>query len=97
MRGVFLRPAAEAEVEEIYDWYENQRPGLGEEFLSEFEAAVERVGENPFQFPRIHRDIRRALLKRFPYALFFRMICDEAAVIACYHGRRDPRRWRDRE
>lgn len=96
MISVVFRPAAAADVEDAYEWYESQRPDLGEEFLAEVSAAVELIVEAPQAFAEVHRSTRRALLRRFPYGLFYRVVGDEAVVVACMHCTRSPRRWEGR-
>lgn len=96
MRQLLLRPAAAAEVEEAWRWYEEQRPGFGEQFLDAFASQLERVAESPEMYPVVHRDTRRALLKRFPYGVFYRVVGKQVVVVACFHAKRDPRRWRER-
>jgi hypothetical protein len=55
------------------------------------------MSANPWQFPVVYKSIRRALLRHFPYALMFVIEADETlTVIACFHGSRDPARWRER-
>jgi len=92
-----FRPAAAADVEDAYVWYEGQRRGLGEEFLAEVSATLARVLANPHQYPVIRRATRRALLHRFPYGLFYRVIEEQVLVVARMHARRDPRRWQARQ
>ena len=96
MKPPILRPAASADVEDAYRWYEAQQTGLGEEFLAAAEAVIKSVVANPLQFPVIHRQTRRALLRRFPYGFYYRIVEDQIVVVACMHGRRDPRRWQSR-
>lgn len=91
-----FRPAAAADVEDAYEWYEAQRRGLGEEFAEEVQATLRRVVDNPEQFRALHRQTHRALLHRFPYGLFYRVVDDRVVVVACMHVRRDPRRWQSR-
>jgi plasmid stabilization system protein ParE len=93
---VLVRPAAAADIEDAYHWYEGQRPGLGEEFLIAVDAAKNRIANDPVKFPVIHRETRRVLLRRFPYGLYYRVLEDTVVIVACMHGRRDPRRWRKR-
>ncbi len=93
MKPPIFRPAAAADVEDAYRWYEAQQAGLGEEFLAAVSAALESVAANPERFPVVHRQTRRALLRRFPYGLFYRIIDDQVVVVACMHARRDPQRW----
>lgn len=97
MKRVVVRPAAAADIEDAYQWYESQRPGLGEEFLTAITRTRDRVLERPEAYPVLHRDTRRALVpERFPYALFYRVHGDTVVVVACMHAKRDPRRWQGR-
>ena len=89
---VLIRAAAAADIDEAYLWYENRRIGLGEEFLREVDAVRERILRSPDTFPVMHRQTRRVLLRRFPYAMYYRLDGDLVIVVACMHGRRDPRR-----
>ncbi|MDH3514348.1 MAG: type II toxin-antitoxin system RelE/ParE family toxin [Gammaproteobacteria bacterium] len=94
---VEIRPAAAADIEEAALWYDSQRPGLGSEFLEELDYARQSIVEAPQRFPVVKRDTRRALLRRFPYALYYRIYPDRILVVACMHGRRHPKRWQRRK
>ena len=97
MTQVIVRPAAAADIEDAYQWYESQRLGLGEEFLAALRLTHDRMLEHPEAFPVLHRDTRRALIpRRFPYGLFYRIYSDTIVVVACMHAKRDPRRWQRR-
>jgi plasmid stabilization system protein ParE len=91
-----LRAAAAADVEEAWLWYEAQREGLGDEFLQVVEQALESIATFPESAPIVQRDIRRHLLRRFPYGLFYRLVQDQIVVVACFHAKRSPRAWRSR-
>jgi toxin ParE1/3/4 len=91
----FTQEAA-AEVIAAQDWYEDQGAGLGTQFRDELDAAVQRIAENASQFPAVLNDVRRALMHRFPYCLFFRVEADAITVIACFHPSRDPQEWQRR-
>jgi hypothetical protein len=84
MHAVIFLPAAQIEARDAQDWYEAQTAGLGSRFRAELDHAVQRLSFNPFQFPIVLADIRRALLRRFPYALFFRIVDDAVFVLACF-------------
>ena len=96
MKPPIVRPAASADVEDAYRWYEAQQTGLGEEFLAAANTVMESVVANPLQFPVIHRQTHRALFRRFPYGLYYRIVDDQIVVVACMHARRNPRRWQSR-
>jgi plasmid stabilization system protein ParE len=94
---VLFTLAARAELIDAQDWYENEVPGLGVRFRQAVDAAIERMSANPRLFPSIYRNVRRALLRRFPYALLFVIEPDgTVTVIACFHGSRDPAHWEKR-
>ena len=73
-------------------WYESKAPGLGEEFWRVFYACCEELARNPQSYVRIHRDFRRRLLRRFPYAIYYRIEGDCVVVFGLFHCARDPRR-----
>ena len=93
---IVVRPAAAADIDEAFLWYEGQRPGLGREFLAAAQRLIDAVAQHPFRYPVIRRNTRRALLRRFPYALYFRVYGAVVVVVACMHGRRSPRKWQVR-
>ena len=93
---VVTRPAAAAEIETAYRWYEREREGLGSEFLEALQKMVNAIAENPERFPTVRKDIRRAVLRRFPYSIFNRVVSGHVVVIACFHGKRNPRVWSSR-
>ena len=96
MFTVIFTQAARAELIQAQDWYEGEGAGLGRHFREAIDALAERLSINPRQFPVVFQDVRRALLRRFPYALFFAIAGDTLFVIACFHASRDPLRWQAR-
>ena len=91
-----LRPEAEAEMAEAFAWYEGRLPGLGADFLVAADAVFRNIQRNPLQYPEIHRGVRRALLRRFPYQVLFIVGDRCVAVLAVFHAKRNPRRWQER-
>lgn len=94
-RTVYFRPEAEAEALDSQRWYEHRRPGLGAEFGEAISGAVTRVADNPVAFQKVHGETRRAVLRRFPYAIYFRVDRDDIIVLAV-HGRQHEARWQSR-
>lgn len=91
-----VRPEAEAEIDEAAGWYEARLPGLGTEFLRAVDAGVSALQRNPAQFPLVHRDARRVVLRRFPYLILFTSSDDRVVIHAVFHFRRDPEEWAER-
>jgi plasmid stabilization system protein ParE len=96
VRRLVYRPEAAADVRAAYSWYERQRAGLGEAFLGALARAEETALANPLAYRVIRRDARRIMLRRFPYQFIFRVVSDVVVVVACFHGRRSPKRWESR-
>jgi plasmid stabilization system protein ParE len=86
-----IRRSAESDLETIEDWMETQRNGLAREFRGSVDEAIARAVANPFVYADLYRGNRRVLLRRFKYALWFRVVGEQVIVLACVHGRRDPR------
>ncbi|MCL4553908.1 MAG: type II toxin-antitoxin system RelE/ParE family toxin [Actinobacteria bacterium] len=96
MYSLIVRPDAEADITDAALWYETQAPGLGYDFLRSVDVCLADVAREPQRFPVIHRNMRRAILRRFPYGVFFISREGTVEVVACLHARRDPRQWSER-
>lgn len=97
MKIEFLEPA-QAELDEAFLWYEEQRQGLGYEFIDEVDEALKRLSYRPKAYAPIEHDVRRCLLKRFPYGVIFGLEQenDTIVVVAVGHLHREPLYWRER-
>jgi plasmid stabilization system protein ParE len=93
---LYLRKVARADVAEAVRWYEARSAGLGFEFLRAVRVALAGIERAPEQYPVALDDIRKALLPRFPYVVYFVIHRRGISVLAVMHGRRDPRRWQSR-
>ena len=95
LRVVFRR-AARAEFDTAAVWYEERQPGLGAQFVSEIDHAVELASKNPEKFPIKQGEIRCVRSRRFPYSVFFRAEANRIVVLAVFHARRNPVVWQTR-
>lgn len=93
---LIIRPEAEADLTDAFNWHEKQLEGLGSDFLNSVEAALFAIKRNPDCSPFIHRQIRRQLIRRFPYGIFYTQNGSTIVVIAVFHARRNPGSWRKR-
>jgi len=84
-------PEVEEDVINGYIWYDSKSPGLGEEFLRMFYACAGDIPRNPMLYPESHREIRRRLLRRFPYAIYFVIRNIRIIVLGLFHCAREPR------
>lgn len=76
-----------------YGWYEQQRIGLGEQFLAAVNASFDAIEQFSEMFAPVHGDVRRAIVSRFPYAVFYRVEPGQIVVLAVLHTARDPKLW----
>jgi plasmid stabilization system protein ParE len=87
---IVFRPIAQLELDESISWYENKRVGLGAEFRIELEKHLERIANQPQRFRHIRGQVRRVVLQRFPYSIYFLPEVDRKIVLAVFHARRAP-------
>jgi plasmid stabilization system protein ParE len=95
MTRVIVRPRAWRELAEAIDWYDGQRPGLGDAFLRSFQAAAAAIADNPAQYQMFGKSTRRAGLPGFPHGLIYEVSDTEIVILACFHPSRNPVPWRD--
>lgn len=91
-----ITTAAEDDLEMIFQRYEGQRPGLGTKFMERFHACAKRVVESPEMFAKVSGDFRRAMLRKFPYAVFYEFAHDEVTIHGVLHTARDSSAWQSR-
>jgi plasmid stabilization system protein ParE len=95
-RRLIVRPEAEAEMTDAFDWYEDRVPGLGSEFLLCVDAVFNAIQRTPQNYPCVHKTARRALSRRFPYEIIFVEDNERVVVLSVFHAKRNPKRWRER-
>jgi plasmid stabilization system protein ParE len=91
-----LSPGAKADISSAVRWYQRKDPSLAFRFTMEALTTLRRIKQSPYQFPVITGRVRRALLKRVPYAIYFYLDEDRAVVRAVVHQRRSDIIWMDR-
>ena len=89
-------PEAEAELVEAVQFYEQRLPGLGHRFSRAFEAAAARVHQTPTRWRIVEGDVRRCLIRGFPYSVYYRALNDVLRILAVRHHRRHPDYWKGR-
>jgi toxin ParE1/3/4 len=91
-------PEVERELDEARNFYENRAPGLGRQFIDEFERQVLRIAATPGRWTLLTRDVRRSLMKRFPYVIYFRQLSPASIRITVVkHQRRHPAYGKERQ
>lgn len=88
-----IRAAARRDIAESHAWYAERSPAAAERFSTELAAVFTAVGENPLMFAKVYGEIRRALLRHYPYAVYFIVAAHRVSVLRVLHQARDPREW----
>ncbi len=96
LRPVVVQPQSDLDIQAAAVWYEDQQSGLGVRFLAELDLVFGRIEENPLQFPLLEGEVRRAILGRFPYGIYFLTESDELKVLAVLHLHPQPDVWKSR-
>jgi toxin ParE1/3/4 len=94
--SLIITPEAEEDLADAKVWYNRQRQGLGDDFVLCVEEALARIQQIPQAATEVIPGVRRVVIRRFPYGVFYRVDPNQIAVIAVYHNRRDPRGWQTR-
>ena len=89
-------PEVEADLDEAYAWYEGQRSGLGEEFLACVDARLHALCRAPEAHGFAYLGYRRALIRRFPYQVFYELDHDILTVYCVFHTSREQEKWKQR-
>jgi toxin ParE1/3/4 len=87
---VVFRRIAKHELDDAISWYESRREGLGQDFSAAVEQQLQKIAVSPVQFAPVRGKIRRAVLRRFPYSIFFLAEDHQIVVLAIFHAKRDP-------
>lgn len=93
---MIYHPDAEAELLEAVRFYERKVPGLGDRFLREFDAAIAAVRGAPDRWRIVEADVRRYVMRRFPYAIYYRIEGSELRILVVKHHSRHPDYWKYR-
>ncbi|MDA1142579.1 MAG: type II toxin-antitoxin system RelE/ParE family toxin [Planctomycetota bacterium] len=91
-----IAPEAVQDIDAAYGWYEGRMFGLGEEFLSSVEACIQAICRLPEIYTKVHKEYRRALVRRFPCAVFYEYVTGTVTVYCVFHTSRSPDRLRER-
>lgn len=93
---IVITEIAETDILTGKNWYNSQQNKLGDEFIFEMENKILVIQSNPFLFSIIKKDIRKALLKRFPFGIYYFLEGDVINIFAVIHFSRNPKIWKQR-
>lgn len=95
-KNLIILSQAEQDVTEAYDWSQERELGIGEEFLRCIDASIQLIERNPEIYLFVHEQYRIALVRRFPYAIFYEYFEETITVYAVFHCSQNAKKWRSR-
>jgi len=93
---IIVRPEARADLLDTFQWYQEQRLGLGLDFKLCVDEVFSKLQKNPAIYKKVHHDVRRIVTQRFPFGVFYLIEKDRVMILAVIHARRDPIKWKNR-
>lgn len=96
-KTLILTEKAQEDLEDAYQWYEEQEPGLGKDFIKSVDIKIAEIKSNPFHHQTVQNDnIRRTLTNKFPFSIYFENEEVLITIFAIIHQRRSPESWKSR-
>jgi len=95
--NIILKDTAKSEIDESFLYYEIQLQNLGNQFAQSVSESFDKIQSNPFSFPVVYRDIRRSIVKRFPFVIYFSIdiSTNEITIISVFHTSRNSANWQN--
>jgi toxin ParE1/3/4 len=93
--NLLISPIAKAEILESTKWYNEQKKGLGLEFISEIEKSIRTIENKPTLFAKIYKEYRMVLIDRFPFEIFYSLESNNIIIHHVFHSSRNPEIWKN--
>ena len=85
-----IKEEAYYDLQTAYDYYEEKRHGLGDEFIEEIKEKLEYIKKHPLHFNKVEKEFRQTLIDRFPYLLIYEFSGKEVIVYSFFHTSQNP-------
>jgi plasmid stabilization system protein ParE len=94
--NIELLDEAEIDFDKSYEYYSEESPKVADIFFKQINLGFENIKQNPKSFPIAHKDVRKHVIKKFPFVIYYRIIHTVIQVIAIFHTSRNPEIWNER-
>ena len=95
-KKLIINPFAEYDLEYYTEWYDLQKENLGSDFIAEVKSVVKRIQQNPLQYQKVRKTVRKASVKRFPFILVYHVGEEVINIFAVFHTSKNPLIWKNR-
>jgi plasmid stabilization system protein ParE len=96
MYPLIILPEAQEEMDESFDFYEDREGGLGVRFAESVQRTLDRLSHSPFVHAVVEGDVRKAVVKGFPFCVYYSVEPQGVVVVSVFHTSRDPQIWKSR-
>lgn len=90
-----LSNEAEVDFDKSYEFYYEESPKVADAYFKSINLAFDYIKQNPTSFPMVHKDIRKYVVQKFPFVIYYRLLESTVQVIAIFHTSRRPEIWND--
>ncbi len=94
---MIFKAEATQDILEAVRWYEDRRAGLGRQLALSFQRVFDQIQRMPELHRVVHGNVRRAVLRDYPYCVYYRIDPGEVVILAVMHSKRDPQLWKSRD
>lgn len=94
--SIELSNEAEADFDKSYEFYSEDSPKVADTFFKQIKLGFEYIQQNPKSFPIAHKEVRKYVVKKFPFVIYYRIVHTVIQVIAIFHSSRNPEIWNER-
>lgn len=85
---LIVRPEAENDIKDAFEWYEQRQQGLGYNFILQIDEGIALIQQNPYLHPDEYRGVRKYIIKRFPYKMLYLIDAELIILLAVLHHKR---------
>ncbi len=94
--SINLLDEAEVDFDKSYEFYFQDSPKVADTFFKQINFGFENIKQNPKSFPVAHKDVRKYVVKKFPFVIYYRIVDKIIQIIAIFHSSRNPEIWNER-
>ncbi|MDP2114910.1 MAG: type II toxin-antitoxin system RelE/ParE family toxin [Bacteroidota bacterium] len=94
--SIEISDEAEIDFDKSYEYYFEDSPKVADAFFRRINVSFENIKQNPFTFPVAYKNIRKYVMKKFPFVIYYQIVNSIIKVIAIFHTSRNPEIWNER-
>ncbi|MGV8135425.1 MAG: type II toxin-antitoxin system RelE/ParE family toxin [Mangrovibacterium sp.] len=94
--SIEISDEAEIDLDKSYEFYSEESPKVAYSFYNQINSSLEDIKQHPGSFPIAYKDVRKYVVRKFPFVIYYQLVGAVIRVIAIFHTSRNPEIWNDR-